>query len=783
MKKNAYLIVILVCLISPTFAQKTPPKLSKNTVKQVVAAMTTEEKVSLVIGTGMNLPGIKLPPNMQGPVVGEVLDGVAGAAGTTFPIKRLGIPAIIVADGPAGLRIQPTRKDDNATYYCTAFPIATLLASTWDTELVKSVGKAMGNEVKEYGIDVLLAPALNTHRNPLGGRNFEYYSEDPLISGSMAAAIINGVQSNGVGTSIKHFAVNNHETNRNTINVKINERALREIYLRGFQYAFQKSNPWTVMSSYNKINGTYASENHDLLSTILRDEWHYKGFVMTDWFGGKNAAAQINAGNDLLMPGTMKQQDALLEAAKNKTLHLEALNKAVENILNIIVQTPTFNKYQYSNKPNLTANAITARKAAADGMVLLKNEGGALPLKSKEIAVFGNSSYDMFTGGTGSGDVNEAYTISLTDGLKNAGFTFSEKSKNTYESYIKKEKANRKPKAISFLLPDAIAEMNISKEEIEQSANESAIAIITIGRNAGEFADRKLDGDFNLTDTEIALIKNVSEVFHSKGKKAIVILNIGGVIETASWKSYPDAILLAWQPGQEAGNAIVDVLSGKVNPSGKLATTFPISYTDVPDFEGFPGKELEPADPNDFSPTRSAKAAEIEYKDGIYMGYRYYDKAKKNVSYEFGYGLSYTTFAYSNLKVSQPVNGKVNVSIDVTNTGKLAGREVAQVYLTAPSTLLDKPEKELKAFAKTILLAPNAKETLSFVLDASALASFNTQASSWIAEKGTYTISVGASSKNLKQSANFNLPKEIITEKVHKALSPEVGIEENKIGK
>lgn len=344
---------ILICLLASNLfiaaQEKTSlPQLGKNTIKEVIAAMTIEEKAKLVVGNGFRMPGA------GGPTIGQTQDKVPGAAGTTFAIPRLGIPSIVVSDGPAGVRIDPIRnKDSSKTYYATAFPVATLLASTWDTALVKKVGVAFGSEVHDYGIDILLAPALNIHRDPLGGRNFEYYSEDPVVSGKITSAMVNGVESNGVGTSIKHFAANNQETNRNTVNTIVSERALREIYLKGFEIAVKGSQPWTVMSSYNKLNGAYTSEEYDLLTTILRKEWGFKGFVMTDWFGGKNPVEQMKAGNDLLMPGSRQQAQRIMSAVDHDSLDVKLLDENVERILTVILKSPAFKKYKYNDKPDL----------------------------------------------------------------------------------------------------------------------------------------------------------------------------------------------------------------------------------------------------------------------------------------------------------------------------------------------------------------------------------------------------------------------------------------------
>lgn len=785
-------VMVLICLFQLTVRaqSKQVPKFGKSSLKQVIAAMTVEEKSKLVVGMGFKMPGMprpkkgestdiggfKLPPS--DPEAYDVPEKVPGAAGRTHAIPRLGIPSITVSDGPAGLRIEPKRPNDTKTYYATAFPVATLLASSWDTALVRKVGVAFGNEVREYGVDILLGPALNIHRNPLGGRNFEYYSEDPLVAGSMTAAIVKGMQSNGVGTSIKHFAANNQETNRNSVNTIVSERAMREIYLKGFAIAVKASQPWTVMSSYNKINGTYTSERRDLLTTILKDEWGFKGFVMTDWFGGHDAVAQMNAGNDLLMPGGPNQSEAIAAAVKNGTLSMQQLDANVERILKIILKSPTYRGYKYSNKPDLAGHAKVARMAASQGMVLLKNEAEILPLsKGKRIAVFGNTSYNIIAGGTGSGDVNKAYTISLMQGLNNAGYKLQEALSKSYVDYIADAKSKQPKQRNFFTPPPVIPEMDVTAL-VSKEADGADAAVITIGRNAGEGADRKLENDYYLSPSEKELINNVATSFHAKGKRVVVILNIGGVIEVASWRDNVDGILLAWQPGLEAGNAIADVLSGKVNPSGKLATTFPIDYTDVPSAKNFPGKEF-PLPEGEKPNPMMGKPSEVVYQESIYVGYRYYDSFKVKPAYEFGYGLSYTKFKFSDIKVSSPnFNGSITVKVTVKNTGKVAGKEVVQLYLSAPAQNIDKPESELKGFAKTGLLAPGQSQFIIFTLHPADLASFYTDQSAWVADAGEYKVKIGSSSRNTEKTVSFNLAKAIVTEKVHPVLKPEVPIAE-----
>ena len=778
MRKIVPIGLLLFCSVTTVhiYAQNTDkkePQLGKASIKDVIAAMTLEEKAHMVVGMGFRMPG------QGGPTIGRTEAKVPGAAGTTYAIPRLGIPSLVLSDGPAGVRIDPIRnKDSSITFYATAWPVATLLASSWDTVLVRKVGAAFGSEIHDYGIDVILAPALNIHRNPLGGRNFEYYSEDPLVAGSITAAMVNGIQSNGVGTSIKHFAANNQETNRNTVNTIGSERALREIYLKAFQIAIEKSSPWTVMSSYNKINGPYTSENKELLTTILRDEWHFKGFVMSDWFGGRDPIAQMIAGNDLLEPGTPQQVKRILEAVQHDSLDVKVLDRNVEHILNIVLKSPSFKNYKYSDKPDLKKNASVSRMAASEGMILLQNNEKVLPLKSKSVSLFGNISYDLIAGGTGSGDVHKAYMVSLTEGLKSAGYSVNENLASSYTSYITDAKAKRPKPRNFFEQPAPISEMDVNKSDLDKYAAESDVAILTIGRNAGEGADRKLENDYYLSDAEKNLINNLSSSFHSKGKKLIVVLNIGGVIEVASWRNQADAILLAWQPGLEAGNAIADVISGKVNPSGKLATTFPMDYKDVPSAKSFPGKETGPATGNGMF---RQVPSEVVYEEGIYVGYRYYNTYNVKTAYDFGYGSSYTNFKYSNLKLSSnTLNGKMTVSVTVTNSGSVAGKEVVELYISAPGKKMDKPSEELRAFGKTALLQPGKSQTLVFTLSPSDLASFDTDRTEWVAESGSYKLNIGASSTDIRESTTFTLPKEIVVSKVHKVLVPQESINEMK---
>ena len=775
-------MIIAVGMAALVMGCTSTDKVTKNVINQeeVMSRMSLEDKAHFVIGTGMaGFSG-------DDAVIGATKNLVPGAAGTTYPLDSLGIPAIVLADGPAGLRIDATREGDSATYYCTHFPIGTLLASTWNTALVEQVGQAIGEEVKEYGADVLLAPALNIMRNPLCGRNFEYYSEDPVVAGKTAGAYITGVQKNDVGTSIKHFAANNQETNRMNTDARISQRALREIYLKGFEIAIKESKPWTVMTSYNYINGTYTSESKDLVQTILRDEWGYEGTVMTDWFGGKDGAVQMWAGNDMLQPGKAEQFDSIVAGVKSGKLSEADLDRNVQRILNLIEKSPRYQGYQYSNKPDLKAHAEVTRQSAAEGMVLMKN-GGVLPFteKIKNVALYGITSYDFIAGGTGSGNVNHAYVVSLLDGLKNGGYTVSDDLKTAYETYLndckaakekeiaEMEKKDKQAAMLARFMPGSLpAEKLFSADELAKQAEASDIAVITLGRISGEFLDRNIS-NFNLSDSERKLVEQVCDVYHKAGKQVVVLLNIGGVIETASWKELPDAILCAWQAGQEGGNSVVDVLSGKQSPSGKFTMTWPVKFSDAYSSKNFPIDQ----DPRIDMTNQGAKSANVrnvdytEYEEDIYVGYRYFDSFEVPVSYPFGFGLSYTTFEYSDAKISQ-TDDAVTVTVTVKNTGEREGKEVVELYIAAPDAkAANKPAKELKAFAKTKALKAGESETLTLTVKTADLASFDEAASAWVVAGGEYQFLVAASAQDIK--ATLSAPVKAQQTKANNVLKPQ----------
>tara|TARA_B110000240_G_scaffold197299_1_gene252071 strand:- start:1970 stop:4360 length:2391 start_codon:yes stop_codon:yes gene_type:complete len=725
--------------------------------KDILSKINIDEKIHLLKGSGMKS------------ALGMSKNGIPGAVGTIVSTPRLGLPSLYLSDGPAGLRISPKRDGDEKTYYCTAFPIGTLLASTWNTDLVQEVGNAMGNEALNYGIDIILGPAVNIHRNPLCGRNFEYYSEDPILSGNIGAAMVNGIESNGVGTSVKHFIANNQETSRNSNNAIISERAFREIYLKGFEIIVKKSQPWTIMSSYNKVNGENVSESKKLLTNILRNEWGFEGVVMTDWFGGNDAKNQIRSGNDLLEPGTQNQWDELKEAYENGSLSIQEIDTSVNRILKLILKSNKMRNYDFNNNPDLLKHAEITRRSASEGMILLKNEG-LLPLKNiKNIALIGATSFDFISGGTGSGDVEEAYTVSLEEALVSSGYKINEVSSNIFKShFLANESSFKKHEGIlgtlmGMLNPYTPPEIDYSINSIKELAKSADIAIITIGRNSGEGSDRIEVDDFLLSKKELKMIEITSKEFRSLGKKVVVVLNVGGVIETESWKKYADSILLAWQGGQEAGNSVTDILTGKVNPSGKLPMTFPVNLIDHASSFNFP-MDGEPLDVKSLFIKNKDKPINKQeknkdftlYDEGIYVGYRHFDKANIDVSYPFGFGLSYTNFKYSDLQVTK-TNDKIDLSVEIENTGSLKGKEIVQIYLSKTDSEIDRPPNELKAFLKTPNLEKGESIRLKFSIPISYLSYWSEDEKGWKVEPGNYLLKVGASSRDIRLTYKTNI--------------------------
>ena len=744
----------MLTLILAAAISAATPVLREDNIHEIVSLLTLEEKAAILVGCGSTA--------FDG--IGRNDVGVKGSAGATHAIPRLGIPSIIFADGPAGLRIDPVRPGTDKTFYCTGFPIGTMLASTWNTDIVREVGGAMGNEVLEYGVDVLLAPGVNIHRNPLCGRNFEYYSEDPLLAGEIAAAYISGVQSNGVGTSIKHFALNNQELNRLHNDARVSPRAMREIYLKAFEIAVRKAQPWTLMSSYNYINGTHASEAPWLLTDILRGDWGFRGVVVTDWGGGYDTAAQIHAGNDLIQSGSDSRYNALIQAVKDGRLAMEDVDACVTRALELIVKCPSFKGYSHSDDPDLEAHAQVCRRAADEGVILLKNDG-ALPAGPDGVtALLGVTSYDFIAGGTGSGDVHRPYVVDLQQGLADGGFTLEPGLDAFYSKYMDDERWRCRmiDGNNSWVIDRERPIEAVPDSLIERAAQTADRAFVTIGRVFGEGKDRDLHYSYMLQDRELELLRKTADAFHAQGKKVTVILNVGGVVEMESWQKLADAIVLCWQPGEEGGHTVAAVLCGGVNPSGRLPMTISRRYEDEPSAPNFPRVfEDKPFNYSFYRRLEGNKkdytVKDIDYTDyaeDIYVGYRYFGtKARNAVAYPFGYGLSYTTFRWSNMTVKG--SGVYLVSVTVTNTGKAAGKDVVELYVAAPGRSIDKPSRELKAFAKTPLLQPGESCTVEMTVPAESLASWEEQG--WTVEKGRYRFIAArhAADKGLKSSVRI----------------------------
>ncbi len=628
-------------------------------------------------------------------------------------IERLNIPSIMVTDGPHGLRKQNQDKTAAGDVLgnsvpATCFPTASATSSSWDVELIGEMGKALGEECLKERVSVLLGPGVNMKRSPLCGRNFEYFSEDPFLAGKMSAAFVNGVQSKGVGTSLKHFATNNQECRRMTISSVADERTLREIYLTAFEICVKEANPWTVMNAYNRINGTYCAENDWLLNKVLRKEWGYDGVVVTDWGAENEIVDGIKAGKNLEMPSSGGYgPKKIVKAVQNGELSEELLDENVDKILTLIYKGVDNLKDGY--ECDMKEHHALARKIAAQSAVLLKNDG-ILPLnKSEKIAVIGEMAKNPRFQGAGSSLINptqtdDAYSEFLREGFKVAYSRGYDKTTDVPDEKLIENAVSLAKKADTVVVFAGLTEIYES-----------------------EGFDRK---HINLPPSHNALIDAVCSV----NENVVVVLS-GGSAVTMPWLSKVKGVLNCLLTGQASGSAAVDLLSGKVNPSGKLTETYPLSYEDTPARKNFPGTYLT-----------------VEYREGIFIGYRYYDKLDKDVLFPFGYGLSYTTFEYSDIKLSEKSitdNDVLKVTFKIKNTGSVAGAETAQIYVAAPESKIFKAKKELKGFTK-VYLEPGEEKEVSVELSKRSFAYYNVNIHDWHVESGDYRILVGASSRDFK---------------------------------
>jgi len=651
----------------------------------------------------------------------------------TKPVERLGLPSITVSDGPHGLRKQLEGMGMNESVPAVCFPTSSALACSFDRELAGEIGKALGEECQKEGIDVLLGPGANQKRTPLCGRNFEYFSEDPLLSGEMAAAVINGVQSQGVGTSLKHFAANNQETRRMSIDAIIDERAFRDVYLRAFEIAVKKAKPWTVMCAYNKINGTYCSDHAYLLNDILRKEWGFEGLVVSDWCAVNNRVKGVLAGLDLEMPGNDGYNDRkIIEAVNNKTLSESDLDKIVQRVVELILKSMRSRKENASC--DMDAHHELAVKAHKESAVLLKNEGGILPGNtSQNAAVIGEMARKPKFQGAGSSKVNPYRVSNAWDELTARGL-----------------KADYAP---GYLLDkNAGTDTGELIDEACRIARDKEIVYLFAGLPddiESEGYDRE---NMSLPDVQNRLIEEVCKV----NPNVVVVLACGSPVELP-WADKVKGILLAYYGGEGSGEAVADLLLGLAVPSGKLAETWPLSLNDNPSYNYFPGGRTT-----------------VEYRESIYVGYRYYEKANKPVRYPFGYGLSYTGFEYSGLKLSKSEAGlgdEIEVSFSIRNTGTVEGKETALVFVAHPDGKMFMPVKELCGFEK-VSIKPGGTKNVVVRINTEQFGYYNTEIGKRYAPPGEYRILVGSSSASIYLEDTVKLTGSDMPEPDYRATAP-----------
>ncbi|HEY8718061.1 glycoside hydrolase family 3 C-terminal domain-containing protein [Pengzhenrongella sp.] len=643
----------------------------------------------------------------------------------TEPVPRLGIPAVMVTDGPHGLRKQAQEGDHlgiGDSVPATCFPPAAGLASTWDVELLTRVGAALGDECRAQQVAVLLGPGVNMKRSPLCGRNFEYFSEDPLLAGELGASLVRGIQSRGVGTSLKHFAANNQETERMSVSAEVDERTLREIYLPAFERVVTTAKPWTVMCSYNKVNGVYASENRWLLTDVLRGDWGYDGVVVSDWGAVNERAAGVHAGLDLEMPSSSGAgARKILDAVATGTLSLADVDQGVTRVLGLVDRAlPALAPGQTFD---VDAHHALAREAAAASAVLLKNDGAILPLDPRTggtIAVIGEPARTPRYQGAGSSQV---VPTRLDDSLTALRAATDGSREVTFAPGFVVEAQEADPK----LLAQAVA-----------NARDAEVVVLFAGLPASHESEGYDRAHLDLPAPQVDLLAAIAAV----NPNVVVVLSNGSVVSLAPWRRHARAVLEGWLGGQAGGSAVVDLLLGAVNPSGKLAETVPVQYADNPTIGAFPGEH-----------------GTVRYGEGLLIGYRWYDAHALEVAYPFGHGLSYTTFEYSDLATTVHDDGaapSLEVSLTVANTGAVAGRETVQIYVADPESSVFRPEQELKAFTK-VHLEPGASTRVSLTLDARAFSFWHTPLGRWVVEGGDFQIRVGASSRDVRLTAVVHL--------------------------
>lgn len=722
----AFLTITFIIISFPSFIQaKLTESMHVDSIAKCLSHLTVTQKATLVVGSGNDWLG-------DVSEIGRCDSIVPGCAGATQAIPSANIRTIVLADGPSGVRI-----DNNDTVRTTLFPIPLCLASTWDKDLAYQVGRNIGAEAHLSGVDIVLAPAMNIIRSPLCGRAYEYYSEDPLLTGYTAGYFVKGLQSAVVAATLKHFAVNSQETNRTEVNEIVDKPTLYNIYLRGFRKALEIGQPKLVMASYNKINGLHAMENKRLLTDVLRNWWNFDGIVVTDWLGSRNTVSQIDAGVDLFMPGTKSQVKHIVEGVKNNLLQEKELDRACCRVLSL--QQPVYSPFaNISLSQVLDSSAILSRRAAAEGMVLLKNDNNVLPLsQNQSIALFGVGAYQLLPVGTGSGALQTNNNLSLYNGAQKFPIIVDTCIANIYEPYIKYKfneyLAENKDSDDGFYCP----QLSFSGSIIANSAKNNDAAIIVISRQSGEFADRKIVDDFNLSETERTLINDVCNAYKPLNKPVTVILNTGGIIETASWKFLPDAILCAWQPGEYGVSALFDVLLGYVNPSGRLTQTWPVAAMDVPSLSNFPiDVKIPTPSPYSGKVKFTPNIHETVHAEGCDVGYRYFGKVKDKISYPFGHGLSYTEFDITNAKVKTTGYG-LKVVATVKNVGNYPGKYVLPIYIEKND---DNSIAELKNYAKTKNLQPGESQTLSIEIPIEDIAAYNDNGSTISASAGKYYV-------------------------------------------